>query len=396
MPSTARRAHHKSRGGCTLCKRKKIKCDEKQPCSYCVKKRLPCSLQQLRPAKNPSHGSGITISSQEQPSFAFSDFALFRHFVKSTAGAHADDGPTYLVWSETVPEMATKHQYLLHQVLALAALHLRWADPRQAEALTRVASQHQSQALPLFRSALSRAHGGGAGAGAADADADADILPLFACSCLIVPYHFAASAGDDDGARSLVLNDRQRSPSEWLRLLEGTAFLTKQYGAAIARSPLRALLGSLPRVDPDGLEPSDAHARLQRLKTELPVAPGKLGDYATAIDLLCVAYALFDRATTEIDRKVAALRWSPHVKPALKEDLSAKHPAALIVAAFWYPLLHRIENRWWLKGKITPIVLAIEELLEPEYRHFLRWPLEQVGGTPSTTSASPMDDGAPG
>lgn len=58
MPSTApkqtrqRRAHTKSRLGCDVCKRRRIKCDESFPqCSRCIINRSECSYKSFTPAQ---------------------------------------------------------------------------------------------------------------------------------------------------------------------------------------------------------------------------------------------------------------------------------------------------------------------------------------------------------
>ncbi|KAI1630666.1 hypothetical protein F4809DRAFT_251928 [Biscogniauxia mediterranea] len=373
MPPTARRAHNKSRAGCTRCKSKKIKCDEKQPCTYCVKRRLPCSLQ---PEPKPKRAAtGLVIRQPDAPPFCFADFGLFRHFTKELATAHADDDPSRMVWSEVVPDMATRHPFLMHELLAVAAIHRALAYPEEEEEegpelqQQKIAAEHQSRAIPLFRRALA----------AAGAD-DALPLPLFACSCLIIPYHFAAARD----AMALLRSAETGGPPEWLMLVEGCAAVTVRNGPAIMASPLRALLGELrspPRLeDLPGLSAADG--RLVELKRRLsPLAKEEEEEkaYAAALDGLRVSFALSDQATSVLARKNAALRFPPCMGRRCKEDLAAGEPAALIVVAFWCVLLHRVEERWWLRGKIRPLLAQIRDLLPPEHHGLIAWPLEQLG-----------------
>ncbi|KAI0472104.1 hypothetical protein GGR56DRAFT_682502 [Xylariaceae sp. FL0804] len=357
-------------------------CDQKLPCcSYCEKRRLECSLASSEAERSASPAT-LPPPSRPQPAprdFAFTDFALFHHFIKSTAVDHADDDATAAVWSGPVADMATRHPYLLHQVLALAALHRRAACPEQAEALGRTAAEHQLRAIPLFRDAL-----------AAMTDEEDDVLPLFTCACLIVPYHFAAARDP----LALLLNEEegegQGAPPQWLLLIEGTTLITNRHGPRIVRSALRPLLGSLIPLALDDVDEDSAGDRaLRRLRREIPAVvaaaaatlpPGGRGDeYARVIDVLRFMYTLSARAETVLDRKNAALRFPPFLGPEIKGDLARRRPAALVVMAFWFVLLHRVEDRWWLRGKIVPVVAKIEELLAPEHRHLIAYPLEQVG-----------------
>ncbi|XXH00623.1 hypothetical protein Hte_006971 [Hypoxylon texense] len=371
---TPRRAHHKSRGGCAICKAKRVKCDEKRPCSYCTKRRLPCSL-----APAPSTSASVSLPSpspgtspstpevhatrpqNEAPPFTSADFGLFRHFIHSTAPAHADDSASEIVWREAVTDLATRYPYLLHEVLAIAALHRRTVAPEQAAALKRTAAEHQARAIPLFREALA-------------ASSTETALPLFACSCLFVPYHFAAAKD----ASSLLFNEETGSLAEWLGLIQGCAAVTMEHSATIMQSSLRALLGNLytPRVEDLSGGPTDA--RLAELGSKLPVTPEYREAYAQVLVKLRVCYYLSDKADSPMDRKNAALRFPPIMGLKFTEDLALRSPAALIVMAFWCVLLHRVEDRWWLKGRVKPLLLQIWELIPSEYGDLVMWPMEQV------------------
>ncbi|KAI8959094.1 hypothetical protein F5Y11DRAFT_16230 [Daldinia sp. FL1419] len=371
--STSRRYHHKSRGGCTTCKSKKVKCDEKQPCSYCAKRQLPCSLV---PASLPGiacrSNSGtpevVVVRSYEEPTFTFTDFGLFQHFAKATAIAQADDSASIAVWRETIPDLATQYPFLLHEILAVAALHLKSATPEHARFLERIATEHQAKAIPLFREALS-------------ASSSETALALFACSCLFIPYHFAAAKD----ASSLLFNEETGSLAEWLVLIHGTAAVTVEHGPSIVRSPLRVLLGDLytPKEEDLGDGPTDA--RLLQLSEELPIAPEHKEAYAQIIYKLRLSFYLSDRADTALNRKNAALRFPPFMnQQRIGDDLAARHPAALIIMAFWCVLLHRVEDRWWLKERVKPLLMKIEELVPSEYRHIMAWPMEEAGIYPKS------------
>ncbi|KAK6954736.1 hypothetical protein Daesc_004705 [Daldinia eschscholtzii] len=367
MSSSSRRFHHKSRAGCTTCKAKKVKCDEKQPCSYCAKRQLPCSLV---PASLPGSAcrseSGtpeVVVRFYEEPSFTFADFGLFQHFIKSTSIAQADDSASIAVWRETIPDLATQHPYLLHEVLAVAALHVRSTSPEQARVLERIATEHQARAIPLFREALA-------------ASSAETALPLFACSCLFIPYHFAAAKD----AISLLFNEESGSLAEWLVLIHGTAAVTMEHGATIMRSPLRALLGNLANPKPEELSEGPTDARLLELREKLPIAEEHKEAYDQIMYKLRVSYYLSDRADTALNRKNAALRFPPFMNHGqIGEDLAAWHPAPLILMAFWCVLLHRVEDRWWLKERVKPLLMKIEELVPQEYRHLITWPMEEIG-----------------
>ncbi|KAL7625682.1 hypothetical protein AAE478_004903 [Parahypoxylon ruwenzoriense] len=336
MSSTSRRAHHKSRAGCATYKTKKVKCDEKAPCSYCVKRHLPCSLAALS-------SPGTNGSSERDPT---SGASLLVPPLYPLHGHRLDDGASVAVWREAITELATRYPYLLHEVLAIAALHLRSVRPERAGSLGHAAAKHQANAIPLFRKAL--------------ATSSAETAPpLFACSCPFVPYHFAAAKD----ASSLLFNEETGSLAEWVGLIQGCAAITMEHGATIMRSPLRALLGDLHTPKLEDLKSGPTDARLLSLGAELPVAAEQREAYAQVLVKLRLCFYLSDRAGSVLDRKNAALRF----------------PAALVVMAFWCVLLYRVQDRWWLTGRVQPLLRKIEELVPLQHRDLVRWPLEETG-----------------
>ncbi|KAI1328836.1 hypothetical protein F5Y16DRAFT_368099 [Xylariaceae sp. FL0255] len=361
-PPVSRRAHNKSRGGCSLCKARKIKCDENQPCGYCVKKGVPCSLGDK--PKNPPERPGINF--QDDLAFRFSDFALYRNFITQLAVDHADDAASITAWRDCVGQLATQYDYVLHQILCLSALHLRGAHPDQAQQLEEVAVEHQHKALPLFRDAINR-------------QSKDETLALFACSTLIIPCTLAAA----NDPLSLIVNEAG-GPPDWLALLDGAVRITREVMHTLIESPLRPILGIFRQYDVLGIDDSPADRAIVGLIDVLPYPDGRRDDYVRLMDLLRHFFTLSNRGPTKFDQKSAALRFPSFFSQTAKHDLASKEPAALVLLAFWFVLLYRIEDRWWLKDRVHPVVQMIHELLAPEHRHLVKWPMEQCGLSNST------------
>ena len=64
-PHVTRRAHRKSRAGCTTCRQKRVKCDEKHPaCTYCVRRKIDCSYESSPTADRRDSGQSSPDASQ--------------------------------------------------------------------------------------------------------------------------------------------------------------------------------------------------------------------------------------------------------------------------------------------------------------------------------------------
>ncbi|KAI3322998.1 hypothetical protein HD806DRAFT_497489 [Xylariaceae sp. AK1471] len=357
-PPISRRAHNKSRRGCSLCRTRKIKCDERQPCSYCIKKDVKCSLQnEPRISLQPA-----SFRHEQDLAFSISDFSLFQHFIKRVSFDHSDDAASAFAWSNCVADLATRHAYLLHNLLAISALHLRSMYPEQAETFERIAREHQARGIPLFREAITR-------------DLDETPLPIFACASLLLPAHFAASRDP----LSLILNEEKHSSPDWLQLLDGTTSIIIKHVPFIMGTPLNALLGPMKPMNLDDIDDSPADRELINLKDTIPVETERRDAYGKLIDILRFFFTLSNRGPSMFDRKTAALRFPTYFGMTARDDLARRYPAALVVMAFWLVLLFRMQDRWWLRGKVQPIALKIQQLLPNEHKHLIVWPLGQLG-----------------
>lgn len=59
------------------------------------------------------------------------------------------------LWRDYIPQQAIKHPFLMHGILALAALHLAHHRPSSSVQLLQTCDKHQAIALEKFRSILS-------------------------------------------------------------------------------------------------------------------------------------------------------------------------------------------------------------------------------------------------
>jgi hypothetical protein len=273
----------------------------------------------------------------------------------------SDTADAASTWATDVTDLATQHAYLLHNLLALSALHLRSTCPEQAERLERIASEHQTQGIPLFREAVAR-------------DLDKTPLPLFVCACMVVPMHFAASKDP----LSLILNEEKHRAPDWLHLIDGANTITLDHLNAIKATSLRSLLGPMPPLNLEDIDDSPVDRELIILKDIIPIETDRTDDYRHLIDILRFFFTLSNRGPNSFDHKNAAIRFPIHFIKTAKDDLARRYPAALILMAFWLVLLFRIEDRWWLKGKVEPMALKIHQLLPIEHRHLIDWPLAQM------------------
>ncbi|PVH72303.1 hypothetical protein DL98DRAFT_74695 [Cadophora sp. DSE1049] len=121
-----RRPHRKTKTGCLTCKKRKIKCDESRPeCDNCIKHTLGC---EYAPSNVPVLAAGITLYSGGAHNLNLVDLEFLHNYCTSTALTLHRDPPTIRLWSITVPQFGFAHDYVMHGILALSALHMGYAS----------------------------------------------------------------------------------------------------------------------------------------------------------------------------------------------------------------------------------------------------------------------------
>ena len=316
-----------------------------------------CSLTTPKPPSQPA-------SEEPDDTFRIDDFALFHHFTTVTAHIIATDDIEASPWRNIVPGLATKHPYLLHAILAVAAVHLGVLNPDKPH-YQQVAAEHQAKSIVLFKTALSN-HSSDSAA------------PLFSTSALFSSFYFATSR---DPA-SLLFSTDPPGPPVWVLPSRGSAAIFLQHKDSLANGPMGGMLHGYLDMRPEpGPNPSDRY--LTELQERLKVPPEEETVMKSALKELRACFAISDGGGT-IRRKVGALRYLSAVQFEFLEMLGEKRQRPLILMAFWCVLLHRLDSRWWLHrpALAQEILGVIKTLLTTESLELIQWPI-QVMDSPS-------------
>lgn len=193
--TSTRRPHSKSRTGCTVCKKRRIKCDETKPaCRQCVNYRRQCSysgtgLQGVAggPQQWNAHGhDALNDELFEQVWEKLQCLAelctlgelsiqktalrtLLSHFIGCEDEWLA--APTFQhILQQHGVQLGLRSDYLLHAILAITASHLHYLNPTKAE-FKLIYGFHNFLSLRLYREKLNNIQ---------PEDADA----LFACGTI--------------------------------------------------------------------------------------------------------------------------------------------------------------------------------------------------------------------
>lgn len=369
-------------------------CDEASPCLRCVKRGDKCSLVTSNIAESSSTPDATTgtipdfvLSGAPQDAvFTLTDIQLFHRFTSVTCHYLANPNRSS-PWLDEIPAMSTKHPFLLHEILALAAIDLSRNSAQSQSALTtstttsylELARRHHAKALAGLMPAIT-------------SNSAALVAPVWACNSLFVPYYFATAA---DTLSLLCTPEPHPGPAEWMLPLRG--------GVTIWRSNEAALLGGAmgPHLRPyqQNLQ-EEAHAEpyknpsdavLLRMIGQLQLAGGAAeadeGEERRVMTetfrVLRHCFRISDRDDA-LAKKTASLTFCATVPKEFFVMLAGKRTRPLVVMAFWCVLLHRAEEgNWWMSFKsdrLKDMLDLIDEILGLEGRELIVWPLEQIIG----------------
>ena len=326
----------------------------------------------------------LNVSLSNDSGLTSEDLALFEHFKTSTYLDLAPNEETEKLWETIIPQLAFQHPFLKHGILACSALHLAYLNPSEKQRFHFTAAWHQNEALPAFRLAIANPNENNCNA-------------LLAFSQLLIIHSFASEKQDEDLV--LVGGSHKSGSPDWMKVVRGSCTIFKNVWQYINSGPLKPLVIENQRVkrltgeeeEPDSPELTERIRRLGLLMS-IPLNPSDDPEQAKIRQAFSVALLELSRAFRRADkaRLVFTIWTAVHLWPAqLSQDyldiLAERHPVSLILLAHYCILLEPLESHWYMNGFRKRLVSRIYQQLDPEWWHWLQWPMEEVGLSVSTT-----------
>ncbi|RFU35493.1 hypothetical protein B7463_g857, partial [Scytalidium lignicola] len=295
------------------------------------------------------------------------DTLLLDHFISSTSLTLAPDTVTRGMWQSTIPQLAHQNAFLMHGLLACAALHLAVTDSSQQRDYAIIASTHQGDAMRLFRTAITNL-----------SKDNCDAVLVF--SYLLVICSFASEKQDE--ALFLVDQNSMEVLPSWLHLLRTGCSTLCDVWDCLASGPVRtlALAWDLP------ITPSANHDTTELVDYLLSAASQESCE-ETWSDSVC---RIYNEAATELAPALShahllgdsfttwdALRtWPIRVSDEYMDLLVDGHTGALILLAHYCILLKKVEENWYFEGRATRLLSTILSRLDKRLHPYIQWPLE--------------------
>ncbi|KAH7129830.1 hypothetical protein B0J13DRAFT_452185 [Dactylonectria estremocensis] len=401
----ARIGHKKSRNGCSRCKERKIKkCDERRPCSACIKLRDCCSLlqssgknnvasgdqahpdtrgekrkQMVLAAANPRHPrtdladpshpvfvsepfsymSRPVVGLQPEQAFNWAmDLGLMNHYTSLTSGTLP--GASLRVWQSEIPKQAISYPFLMHQILAVSAFHLASLQPSRSQVHFTQALQHQQHAICGINAEVSNVTSGNCHA-------------LFAASSLLFIGAFAASTPALHKTHQCEMDNIV----DIFTLIRGVSGILGSAKEDIRQGSLGDFMDCVPHP----VESELLNLLLEKLPEIRQSFHGN-STQALADEAIAGLQESIDRALTTSPELTVAIIWPMTLNDGFLALLRVRHPAALVVVAHYCTVLHSAgSDYWFMRGWGRCVATAIAECLAPPWKESIQWPLAYISET---------------
>ncbi|KAG9203561.1 hypothetical protein G6514_002579 [Epicoccum nigrum] len=285
------------------------------------------------------------------------------------------------IWSEGVVDIALKHTFLLHGLLALSALHKTVVDLSVDRAdLLAQADAHMSAALATYLRLLEEA-------------ALETLVPCFVMSSLCLAYNLATAQVEEP-------EDPIGAILHCFRLLRGTKVVIGQHWEQLQQNHIiHRLLGPVRSLDGIAL-PEDTKClpllALKPLAEQLSTPQKEI--CLEAIDDLHKIFVKTTICSSAQQENSVIMTWPAVIQTEFIDLCHTGHHVGALIVVYWAVLLIRHRPAWWLDGWLLRLIRACEELFAeaPELKTWLEWPIEissQGSEPPATlcsTQASPM------
>ena len=333
--------------------------------------------------------------------------SVLEHYQYSSSLTLATDDPGKTAWLLYVPELATHNQYVVHCVLAVAALHLnRLHEGREEKkAMMNVATTQMNKALVSYRTALENV-------------TEENAAALFACATLTAVFFFRMAALEMEEIYEAVPYGTVVPPSPLVdKLLQSvlkTFWGVRGAMAVLIPGKEWVMVGKMSPVCsrkwwPNKYTPATDQA-IQEDKIlcqieSLWIRPGQ--DYDPHFDLLSEAlhhlrdtFALVSQLTVPTskyppvtaipysydDTTIGCLKdrgaifvWLARLSREFLSLIENRNRDALVIVAHYAVLSGRVRGVWWLEGLGANTIIAAAMALGPENWHLIEWPAQVIG-----------------
>lgn len=291
------------------------------------------------------------------------DLELMHHFTALTCMTLPRAEMLRQVWQVEVPKLGIEYPFVMHQILAVAALHLVSLRPDNHQRHTLDAFRHQTEALAGFRQYIGSIN-------------DDNCEALFASSSLLLISAFATFSRSKDWL--------QQAETPTIRDIVDVFALVRGMNEILSCSQEtleRGKFAPIFKVQPTGT-PSvvlgETRARLGTLWTHMSPSASDAGLLRREVDVLLQWIDRCDYTTSKPELRVT-MTWPIYISSDFIRLLLAHDAAALTLLAHYCAVAGSTEtSTWYMKSWSRTALRAIDQALDPAWNSYLDWPRAMI------------------
>ena len=296
---------------------------------------------------------------------------LLYHFIAVTSETLGVETISNQVWKSTIPQTALSHDFLMHSILAVAALHIAHLRPEHQKVYWEQATVHQDRALELQQEAMANAN---------QENADA----LFSFSLLVVYFAFASRkvSGAQESGESLA------GVVQCISIIRGVRYVVPLIQQWVEEGPLAQLLPFQPGNmksnhsfnDPDTDHYFQRFLVLCSTNSEMNKTHEleDIEQYAAAASTLRASFLKAESVADGELRTPPIWHWASRLAPEFLQRLGTLHPIPLVLVAHWCVILAQVRQYWWIQGWVDHTMGQIRQCLPREHHEWLEWPTGKI------------------
>lgn len=296
---------------------------------------------------------------------------LLHHYTTSTHLTITQEPLARNFWRVNIPQMGFSTPYILRGLLSLSALHLARFRPDRKDFYIAQAFLHHNAALPMVAPLITNI-------------SLENCVQLFIFSTITNYFAFAKPRDDDD---FLLSNNDSRL--DWLFLFRGIRALMEAQGEMIHQSEISILFESGIQLHKSWLSYDFDNEAFKELEANIRCSLGGHDTEENMSTLLVVvkdlkrSFAVVYNGNSSDENKTRGIFvWLFKVHNNYINLVAQGNSEALCVLAFFCVLLRRLEFIWWIEGWGLHLVERIYLRLNPTYKLWIRWPIEEIGWVP--------------
>ncbi|KAF2158383.1 hypothetical protein M409DRAFT_71674 [Zasmidium cellare ATCC 36951] len=262
------------------------------------------------------------------------------------------------VWQSSLVELSFRHPFLLHGILAVAAVHKAGVFPAESQRLMVQSSSHMDVAISAIRTHI-------------EVPDPAICVPLFAASGLLVVHSLGLAQVHPPA-------DPVANLCDWMRLVQGQKVTVQQNWTRLLASEVAPILLSV------GGEQRHAGSEMLRLKglveQKVPIDSDVRDPYLQAIEQLDLVFTNIHHLlrSGEMFSVAITLSWTATIPAVVLDLISDRDQLALVILAYFAVLFKLQEASWWMRGWGDWTLDAVQSQLDAEYRQWTDWPTQQM------------------